>query len=63
MALLASGVRRRDAGHGRDQRLVISQECELPTFEEKTKMPDCEESCDSLSNVEYLISAGDSFFE
>jgi hypothetical protein len=49
MALLASGVGRRDAGHGRDQRFVIGQECELPTFEKKTKMPDCEESREQFS--------------
>jgi hypothetical protein len=43
MALLARGLRWRDAGHGRDQRLVISQECKLPTLEKKAEMPDCEE--------------------
>jgi hypothetical protein len=43
VALLAHRLRRRDTGHGGDERLVVSQERELPTFKQKPEMPDGEE--------------------
>jgi hypothetical protein len=40
MALLAGGLRRRNAGHGGDKRLMICEELKLPTLEQETKMAD-----------------------
>ncbi len=48
VSLLARGVWRSNAGHGSNERLVISKESELPTFEQKTEMPDGEECREEL---------------
>jgi hypothetical protein len=40
MALLAGRLRRRNAGHGGDKRLMICEELELPTLKQETKMAD-----------------------
>ena len=40
MALLAGGLRRRNAGHGGDKRFMICEELELPTLKQETKMAD-----------------------
>ncbi len=39
VSLLAGRLRRRDAGHGGDERLSISQQLKLSTFKEEPKMP------------------------
>jgi hypothetical protein len=48
VSLLARRLRRRNAGHGGDQRLEISQESELPTFKQKTEVMDGEEGREEL---------------
>jgi hypothetical protein len=40
MALLAGRLRRRNAGHGGNKRLMICEELKLSTFEQETKMAD-----------------------
>jgi hypothetical protein len=40
VALLARGLRRRNAGHGCDERFVVSQKRELPAFKKKPEVPD-----------------------
>ncbi len=49
MALLAGGLRRRNAGHGGDKRFMICEELELPTLKQETKMADGGEGGQQLS--------------
>ena len=47
--MLSRGLGRRDAGHGGDERFVVSHENELPTFKQKPEVSDGEECSEELS--------------
>jgi hypothetical protein len=55
---------RRGAEQECDQWFVVSEQAKTSPFQQKSEVSDCAEAASSsLSKVEYLVPAPDSFFE